>query len=188
MFGARLCGMDAWLERGPPKKDQAGRERRKAAGQVGATCAASWSSRCAEALDGILVEAAANEKCAQPIVVTPKPESQRTGVGPVVAPGVLRVHVRQTKNPAEAGSVSLLKRMRRGFLYMRQRLLCLRTTGISSWQAGVTATSYSDLSSRSSDLSSRSCFNSNPKRRLPALTLTPSLFVNKPPLSAPTPQ
>src|SRR6267154_4967866 len=39
-----------------------------------------------------------------------------------------------------------------------------------------------------SDLSSRSCFNSNPKMRLPALTLTPSLLVNKPPLSAPTPQ
>src|SRR5882672_9454525 len=39
-----------------------------------------------------------------------------------------------------------------------------------------------------SDLSSRSCFNSNPKMRLPALMLTPSLLVNRPPLSAPTPQ
>src|SRR5258706_1643470 len=38
-----------------------------------------------------------------------------------------------------------------------------------------------------SDLSSRSCFNSNPKMRLPALTLTPSLLVNKPPLRADTP-
>src|SRR5207245_2603898 len=52
----------------------------------------------------------------------------------------------------------------------------------------ASASAHSDLSSRSSQRSSPSCINSNPKRRLPALMLTPSLFVNKPPLSAPTPQ
>ena len=36
MFGLRLCGLDAWIERGPPQKDQAGCEGHQAAGQVGA--------------------------------------------------------------------------------------------------------------------------------------------------------
>ena len=36
MFGRGFAGMDAWIERGPSQKNQAGRERHKAAGQVGA--------------------------------------------------------------------------------------------------------------------------------------------------------
>ena len=34
--GLRFCGIDAWIEWGPAQKDQAGHERHKAAGQVGA--------------------------------------------------------------------------------------------------------------------------------------------------------